>query len=248
MFSIIVVDAWCHGGQRDVPPDAARRREKARPWSAVPRCWSWTGRHDWSSRVRRGFGYGKVYVYSKRRLIFRRIDRSICPDRWIDWLIGWLIDWRFDWLINRVFDLLIVWLVTSYDLFGFTGGHLNPALSVAFTLFGRLSWKKLIVYLVAQYVGALFAAAVIYATYFGKGKYFSVPEYVDTSFLSLPCRYFGTLRWRKSQRDGTDGDGQYFCDVSGGRASGLVERLFRWGKIFSSIVFPFSSRHKSFPE
>ncbi|OQV23632.1 putative Aquaporin-10 [Hypsibius exemplaris] len=48
---------------------------------------------------------------------------------------------------------------------GVSGGHLNPALSVAFALFGRLSWKKCLVYLVAQYVGALFAAAIIFGVY-----------------------------------------------------------------------------------
>lgn len=50
----------------------------------------------------------------------------------------------------------------------FAGAHLNPALSVAIAVVGRLKWRKLIVYLVAQYLGGFCASAGILLIYRGE--------------------------------------------------------------------------------
>lgn len=51
-----------------------------------------------------------------------------------------------------------------------SGGHINPAVSLAMTLIGRLSWKRMIVYILAQYVGAFVGAAIVLLVYYGKGS------------------------------------------------------------------------------
>ncbi|MGH0189328.1 UNVERIFIED_CONTAM: hypothetical protein FKN15_034788 [Acipenser sinensis] len=48
---------------------------------------------------------------------------------------------------------------------GVSGAHLNPAVSLAMCLLGRLPWRKLPVYALFQLLGAFVAAATVYAQY-----------------------------------------------------------------------------------
>ncbi|MGD9573538.1 MAG: MIP/aquaporin family protein [Thermoleophilia bacterium] len=48
---------------------------------------------------------------------------------------------------------------------GVTGAHLNPAVSIAFASFGRFPWAKVPGYIVAQVLGAMAGAALVYAVY-----------------------------------------------------------------------------------
>jgi len=50
---------------------------------------------------------------------------------------------------------------------GTSGGHLNPAVTTAFALTSKISWKKVPFYLAGQYLGAFTASALIFATYHG---------------------------------------------------------------------------------
>ncbi|RWS19358.1 aquaporin-9-like isoform X2, partial [Leptotrombidium deliense] len=48
---------------------------------------------------------------------------------------------------------------------GVSGGHCNPALTVAFASVGKLKWRKVPHYLAAQYLGAFVGALITYCVY-----------------------------------------------------------------------------------
>ncbi|XP_072031604.1 aquaporin-10-like isoform X2 [Amphiura filiformis] len=48
---------------------------------------------------------------------------------------------------------------------GISGGHLNPAVSLGFTLLGKLRWAWLPCYMMAQFFGAFCASIVLYGVY-----------------------------------------------------------------------------------
>lgn len=48
---------------------------------------------------------------------------------------------------------------------GVSGGHLNPAVTVAMATVGKFAWCKVLAYVAAQYVGAFFASCLVYLVY-----------------------------------------------------------------------------------
>jgi aquaporin Z len=59
-------------------------------------------------------------------------------------------------------------LTMAYAVGGISGGHFNPAVSLGLAVANRFAWKDLIPYWIAQVVGALAAAAVLYVIASGK--------------------------------------------------------------------------------
>ncbi|EEX89481.1 aquaporin Z [Brucella ceti] len=59
-------------------------------------------------------------------------------------------------------------LTMAYAVGGISGGHFNPAVSLGITVAGRLPAKDLIPYWVAQVLGAIAAAAILYVIASGK--------------------------------------------------------------------------------
>lgn len=59
-------------------------------------------------------------------------------------------------------------LTMAYAVGGISGGHFNPAVSLGLAIAGRFDFKQLIPYWVAQVVGAIAAAAVLYLVASGK--------------------------------------------------------------------------------
>jgi len=49
---------------------------------------------------------------------------------------------------------------------GISGGHVNPAVTLAFATFRGFPWRKVPVYIFAQLMGGLVGAALVYANYF----------------------------------------------------------------------------------
>jgi len=47
-----------------------------------------------------------------------------------------------------------------------SGGHINPAVTVALAAFGKFSWRKVPIYVAAQFLGAFVAALVVRWNYF----------------------------------------------------------------------------------
>ena len=52
-----------------------------------------------------------------------------------------------------------------YAAAGVTGGHLNPAVTLAVAAFRGFPWRKVVPYTLAQLLGAFLASAVVYLTY-----------------------------------------------------------------------------------
>ena len=48
---------------------------------------------------------------------------------------------------------------------GVSGGHINPAVTIAMATFRDFPWRKVPVYIFAQVMGGLCGAAIIYADY-----------------------------------------------------------------------------------
>lgn len=55
--------------------------------------------------------------------------------------------------------------IAIYATASVTGAHLNPAVTLAFACFRGFSWKKVLPYCLAQTVGALIAAAIVYVLF-----------------------------------------------------------------------------------
>ena len=101
--------------------------------------------------------------------------------------------------------LIIAWgwgfgvVLGVYVCSGISGGHINPAVTLAFALRRRFPWYKVPGYWAAQLVGAFAAAAVVFAVYVSALNAFndtnhlaSRPESLPTFsvFATFPAQYF----------------------------------------------------------
>ena len=75
-----------------------------------------------------------------------------------------------------LFQVAAVWglgLTVSIFLTGsLSGAHLNPAISLAFTMTGDLPRRMLLPYVAAQFIGAFLAAVCVYALFGGAIRLF----------------------------------------------------------------------------
>ena len=62
-------------------------------------------------------------------------------------------------------------LTMAYAVGGISGGHFNPAVSLGLAVAGRTPWKDLIPYWISQVIGAVAAAAVLYAIASGTANF-----------------------------------------------------------------------------
>ncbi len=79
---------------------------------------------------------------------------------------------------------------------GISGAHLNPAVTFANCVFRKFPWRKFPIYMVAQVLGAMCAAGVVYANYksaidvFEGGAHIrTVPGYSETATAGIFCTY-----------------------------------------------------------
>ena len=71
--------------------------------------------------------------------------------------------------VSFAFGLTV--LTMAYTVGGISGGHFNPAVSVGLTVAGKFPASSLVPYIVAQVVGAVAAAAVLYLVASGKAGF-----------------------------------------------------------------------------
>lgn len=71
--------------------------------------------------------------------------------------------------VSLAFGLTVVTM--AYAVGGISGGHFNPAVSLGLAIANRFSWKDLVPYWIAQVIGAIAAAAVLYVIASGKAGF-----------------------------------------------------------------------------
>ena len=71
--------------------------------------------------------------------------------------------------VSLAFGLTVLTMV--YAVGPISGGHFNPAVSVGLAVAGRFPWSEFVPYVMAQVVGAVAAAAVLYVVASGKAEF-----------------------------------------------------------------------------
>lgn len=82
--------------------------------------------------------------------------------------------------VSLAFGLTV--LTMAYAVGGISGGHFNPAVSVGLLAAGRFPAKDLIPYVIAQLVGAIVAAAVLYSIVSGKADFAGVGGFASNGY------------------------------------------------------------------
>jgi aquaporin Z len=82
--------------------------------------------------------------------------------------------------VSFAFGLTV--LTMAYAVGGISGGHFNPAVSVGLATAGRFSWSELPGYVVAQVVGAVAGAFVLYLIASGKADFSTAGGFASNGY------------------------------------------------------------------
>ncbi|XP_068247133.1 aquaporin-9-like [Palaemon carinicauda] len=74
---------------------------------------------------------------------------------------------------------------------GVSGGHINPAVTLAFAVWGKLPWVKVPVYFLGQYAGAFVASCLVYVVYFDALHHYEPARSLATA--GIWATYPGTM-------------------------------------------------------
>ncbi|XP_064646833.1 aquaporin-7-like isoform X2 [Lineus longissimus] len=97
-----------------------------------------------------------------------------------------------------------------YASFNVSGGHINPAVTLAMAMLGRLQWRKVPVYIVGQFLGTIASSAVVYGVYYdalnnfdGGNRTVVGPTATAGIFATYPKEYVSTWTGLGDQIVGT---------------------------------------------
>uniref|UniRef100_A0A3B4H1D7 Aquaporin-9-like n=1 Tax=Pundamilia nyererei TaxID=303518 RepID=A0A3B4H1D7_9CICH len=76
-------------------------------------------------------------------------------------------------------------MMAAYVAGGVSGGHVNPAVSLAMVILGKLKIWKFPFYVIAQFLGAFAGAAAVFGLYYGEASFAYVYK-VITSVITQP--------------------------------------------------------------
>ncbi len=85
--------------------------------------------------------------------------------------------------VSLAFGLTV--LTMAYAVGPISGGHFNPAVSVGLAVAGRFGWGELVGYVIAQLVGAIAAAIVLYLILTGKAGLTTVGGFASNGYGKL---------------------------------------------------------------
>ena len=83
-------------------------------------------------------------------------------------------------------------LTMAYAVGGISGGHFNPAVSLGLAVAGRFNWAELVPYWIAQVLGGIVAAAVLYVVATGQPG-FEVGSFAANGYGELSPGHYGLL-------------------------------------------------------
>ncbi|MCL2345662.1 MAG: aquaporin Z [Desulfobulbus sp.] len=92
--------------------------------------------------------------------------------------------------VSLAFGLTV--LTMAYAVGGISGGHFNPAVSLGLAVAGRFSWSELVPYWIAQVLGGIVAAAVLYLVVTGKSG-FVITNFAANGYGDLSPEHYGLL-------------------------------------------------------
>lgn len=89
--------------------------------------------------------------------------------------------------IAITFGWAIAVFVGVYITAPYSGGHLNPAVTIGLALAGKFSWTKVIPYIVAQMIGAMIGAVLSWLCYKKHYEEQNNPEIMLMTFCTMPA-------------------------------------------------------------
>ena len=78
----------------------------------------------------------------------------------------------------------------------YSGAHLNPAVTVALAIVGKFAWSKVVLYIVAQLLGSILGAVIVWVVYRDHFKVTADPNTEMAAFFTGPAirnRWFNLL-------------------------------------------------------
>jgi glycerol uptake facilitator protein len=93
--------------------------------------------------------------------------------------------------------------VGAYSVAVVSGAHLNPAVSIGLAVAGKFSWSQVPMYIIAQFIGAIIGAVLVWLAYFPhwaptadpglKLAVFSTGPAIRSTVWNLVCEIIGTF-------------------------------------------------------